>query len=322
MNFIDNTLDSAFNTAFDITAKTATGLFSGAFKLTKRALQNRKFNKRIQQALDKSCMNRKVAAASDVDVDAIYLNDDPEYDDVAEFDLAAVDYVFGRNDDPESMIISGGTNQKRLRAIEIFISKSQAKKIPVVVIHNSDSEIYSVIRANSHESEFISSKSSDNFYDVFAGINAHDIVKLLYDAIDNKTERGFEALLESLVNVALDKFPKLSMQELAHFSIDEIESEINLLRSQGLIDEARKNSLLSSYYAGTAAKNALSFSLKDLAVQFERTFGAKKKSSSSVKRMINRKGVIAIDVGNAHNELAIKFMVKHLILLDMLIKSK
>ena len=322
MNFIDETFNSAFNTAFEITAKTATGLFSGAFKLTRRALQNRKFSKKIQQALDKSCMNRKVAAAPNINTDAIYLNDDPEYDDVAEFNLSAIDYIFGRNDEPESMIISGGTNQKRLRALEIFINKSQTKKMPVVVLHSSNSDIYNMIKANSYESEFISSKNGDNFYDVFAGIKPSDIVKLLYDTIDNKTERGLEALLESLVNVALDKFPRLSMQELAYFPIDDIENEINLLCSQGLMDEGRKNSLLSSYYAGTAAKNALSFSLKDLAVQFERTFGAKRTSSSSVKRMINRKGVIAIDVGNAHNELAVKFMIKHLILLDTVMKIK
>ena len=198
----DNTIDSAFS----LTAKILGATVSGTFSAVRSAASAIQAGRRIRASAQASRDNRGVFVSSSIDKRSIGLNDDPRFDDtetVRDLDSEpALGYIAGDSTYPESVIVSGGSDEERCRALLPFVLKSQRNGLPIVAIHCADSALEDMISSVYSEFDIVSRKSM--YCDIFAGLSADSITMLLYDTIDDdKPEKGTKSLLRALVDVFL-----------------------------------------------------------------------------------------------------------------------
>ena len=315
----DRAIDSTFNTAFGVTMKLLGATASVTFSALRKAVSSFQDSQRIKRTSLASKNNRGVRVSSSVDKNAVCLNDDPKFDDTETVQDAnsepALDYIRGSSKLPESIVISGGKRKDRCRALIHFLEKSQANKIPVVIIHSSDSALEAMIAKNFKVHEIIS--ATGTYCDIFAGLVPDDIVRLIHDTIgkDNAKD-GTESLLRALVNVVLTRRPDAGIEDIASFPLGKLREGINCLKAKGVISDAVCSEWLEDYDAGSGAKTSVRTFLTDLDDDFKSIFGRVRPSRSKITRTLGSKGVVMIDIGKGTAESAVRLIMNYLLLLD------
>ena len=106
------------------------------------AIQNSRTKKDIrrivQQVTDANYASRAVTAMPYVNNMQLLLtsgDDNDVYRCDTKSQTPALDYIWGVNKDPESMVVSGGTPDARVRALMPFVRKSQLEGTSVVALH-------------------------------------------------------------------------------------------------------------------------------------------------------------------------------------------
>lgn len=288
------------------------------------AIQNAKTKKEIrainQRVSDANYQNRSVAVLPNVNKQQLLLiSGDPNDNDVLDMTsnsaTPAIDFIWGNSKEPEGTVISGGQNGARVRALMPFVRKSQVEDIPLIALHNGNRDLETMITQNSHDYEFVS--RSQFYYDVFRGMPVDDMAYLLYETMpDDDGRPGAEALLHALFEMVLRKKGTVSFQNLAAFPLSDLKDILDAMSINGEVtaDEYRK---INHYYmAGSSEIDTVRIFLNKLNRQAEGIYGRPKTNTCNIKKMLNYKGVIAIDVGGVNNDLIYSLIVNHLMLLQ------
>ena len=288
------------------------------------ALQNARTKKEIRalykHASESNYQNRAVAVISGINKQQLLLTSgEPEDNDVYDYQsqsgTAALDYIWGESASPNSVIVSGGHNRERVCALIPFIHKSQAENIPVIVLHTGNRELEKMIKNHSIDVEFISQAGC--FYDVFRGMPVDDIAFLLYETMpDDIAAPAAESLLRALIEVLLLTDGNITIHNLSSFPLISLKSKIDSMKKGGLLSNDEYDEINHYYMAGSSDTDAVRIFLNRLNRQYEATYGKQLSKSSNVKRMLNRKGVIAIDIGKSGNELLVSLAINHILLLQ------
>ena len=315
----DRAVDSTFSTAFGLTAKIVGITASGTFAVIRNAVTSLQEGRRIRRTELASKNSRRVWVSASVDKSILCLNDDPYFDDTEtisdENGEPALSYLSGESELPESVIISGGIYKDRCKALIPFIFKSQKNNMPLVVIYNSDSELEAMIAGYCKVYEIISYDKA--YCDIFAGLLSDDIVRLICDTIDkDKPKDNMESLLRALVNVVFTRRPDACVDDMASFPIDKLRDEIKRLNTLGVITNGECANWLADYDAGSSAKVPVSTFLNNLNTDFKCLFGQVRTKRANIKRVLNNRGVVMIDIGKGNSELAVKLLVNYFLLLD------
>lgn len=315
----DRAIDSTFNTAFNLTAKLLGATVSGTFSVIRNAATSFSEGRRIRGTEKASRDNRGVWVSSSVDKKALCLNDDPKFDDTETIRDAdnepALGYLAGDSECPESVIISGGTDEDRCKALIPFIFKSQNKNMPIVILHNSDSELEAMIAGCCKVHEIVS--RDGRYCDIFAGLIPDDIVSLIYDTIcEDKAKEGTESLLRALVNVVLTRKPEACVEDIASFPIGRLRDGITSLKDDGVLKGSEYSEWIGDYDAGSQARESVRSFLARLNTDFKSVFGEDRPERSNIRRTLNSKGIVMIDIGKCSAEIAVKLIMNYLLLLD------
>lgn len=288
------------------------------------ALQNARTKKEIRaiynHASEANFQNRSVMIMPNENRQRLLLAAaEPEDNDIYEYDTKsptpALDYIWGETEEPEGEVVSGGDNRARMEALVPFVHKSQQKGVPVVVLHNGNKEISSMLMEHSVDIELIERGCS--YYDVFRGMPVDDIAYLLYETMpEDNSNPGSESLLRALIMVVLHKKGTVTIQNLATFPILRLKDELDgLLRDEEITGLEHKE--IDRYYmAGSSETDAVRIFLNKLNRQAEGVYGKPAGKNSNVKKMLNRKGVISLDIGGANNDLVVGLVVNHMLLLQ------
>ncbi|MDR0908311.1 MAG: hypothetical protein LBM77_00965 [Spirochaetaceae bacterium] len=286
-------------------------------------INNRKTRKEIQgtynQAADSNYKARSVFVAQNISKQQLLLvSNDPNDDDVYtmsfESKTPGVDYIWGDNKEPECMIVSGGENDARVRALMPFVRKSQQENVSVIALHNSDKDLEAMIQDNSIESEFVS--QSGLYYDVFRGMSVEDMAYYLYDAMPKDTKPAAESLLHALLEVVLRTDGTITFSNLAAFPIHDLKDKLDSLQTTGVLPLAEYREIDHYYMSGSSELDSVRIFLNKLSRQAESVFGKPRATTCNIKKILNHHGVIAIDVGNVNNDLVFDLVVSHLMLLQ------
>lgn len=281
------------------------------------ALQNARTKKDIkriaQQAEESNLVSRAVIAMPYVNQGQLMLTSGDD-NDVYRYDTTsatpALDYIWGESDDPESVIISGGQPLERVRALMPFVRKVQMAGVPIVVIHNGDDDVESMIDGNSVIQEKIGYDHAD--YDAFRGMPIEDIANLLYETMEDSTGASAEALLKSVLEVVVRKSGVLSFRSLALYQIDDLMDDLESMKTSGAISPDEYKSISRDYMSGSSEMDSVKAFLHKLNRQMDNIFGKKHTRSSNIKKTLNQKGVISFNIGKGSNDLAVSFILNHL----------
>lgn len=301
---------------------TAATLWTGNMIYT--GLQNARTKKEVralyQHASDANFQNRAVAVLPELSKQQLLLttgepDDNDVYDYQSQTTTPALDYIWGENDDPTSVIVSGGQNKERVCALIPFVHKAQAENIPVIVLHSGNAELLQMIKNHSRDYEFIS--RGNYYYDVFRGLPVDDIAFLLYETMPKDTATpAAESLMRALIEVLLLTDGKITVQNLASFPLISLKSKIDAMKSAGQLTGDEYDEVNHYCMAGSSDTDAVRIFLNRLNRQSEAIYGKPLSNFSNIKRMLNQKGVIAIDVGSSGNELLVSLVLNHLLLLQ------
>lgn len=283
-------------------------------------IQNARTKKEVRElyrhASDSNFQNRSVAVLPGVSKQQLLLtsaepDDNDVYDYKSNSPTAALDYIWGENDDPEGIIVSGGQNNERVSALIPFVHKIQAKGIPFFVLHSGNSALEKMVCSHSTDCEIISAKGT--FYDVFRGMPVDDIAYLLYESMpDDQATPAAESLLRALIEVLLRSIGNVTLSNLAAYPIMSLKTDIDQMYGKGAFDADEYAEITQYYMAGAAESGAVRIFLNKLNRQAENVYGKGNSRQSNIKRMLNRKGAICVDVGSSSNELLVSLITNHI----------
>ncbi len=319
-----------FGTAFGIMGGAARGAASATMwtgNAIYTGIQNARTNKEIkalhQHAADANYQNRAVALLTGANKQQLLLTSgEPGDDDVYDFQAdnagAALDYIWGDSDDPDGVIISGGQNDERVCAVIPFIHKAQSKGIPVFVLHTGNQALENVILNHSVACEFISRKGV--YYDAFRGMPVDDVAFLLYETMQkNKQDRvppAAESLLHALIEVVLREQGSVNLANLAAFPIMRLKSKLDGMKNAGEFTADEYDEVNHYYMAGSAETDSVRVFLQRLNRQAESVYGKPGPRQSNIKRILNLKGVVGIEVGLNSSDWLLALAANHLSLLQ------
>lgn len=287
-------------------------------------IQNARTKKEIKQvyqhASQANFQNRMVMSMPGMNKQQLLLltSAEPSENDVYDYDTSsqtpAVDYIWGKAQYPEGEIVSGGDEVNRVAALMPFVHKSQQENLPLIALYSGSKDLVSMINGHSVAAEFIT--RGQVYYDVFRGMPVDDIVYLLYETIpeDDRTPAA-ESLLRALVEVILHKKGTFTIRDLAAFPITDLKDKLDELLNDEEISKAEHKSIERYYMAGSGELDSVRIFLNKLNRQAEGIYGRPTGKLCNVKRMLNQKGVIAIDVGTVNNDLLTELVINHLMLL-------
>jgi len=288
------------------------------------ALQNARTKREIraiyQHAIDTNCQNRSVAVLPSVNKQQLLLiSGDPSDNDVIDItsksSTPAIDYIWGESKHPEGVVVSGGQNDARVRALMPFVHKSQQENIPLIAIHSGNRELEAMVKAHSVNCEFIS--HSQLYYDAFRGMPVDDMVYLLYESMpEDSASPSAEALLQALLEVVLRTKGTVTFHNLAAFPIPDLKTTLDRLQKDGEVTTVEYREINRYYMAGSSELDAVRIFLNRLNRQAEGIYGRPANNICNIKKMLNHQGVIAIDVGGVNNDLVFSLVIKHLMLLQ------
>ena len=244
---------------------------------------------------------------------------DPSDNDIYDYDTKsstpALDFIWGETDYPEGEVVSGGETRTRIEALIPFVHKSQQEGIPLIALHSGNKEIGSMIRNHSFDAEFID--RGNTYYDVFRGMPVDGIAYLLYETMpDDDSNPSSESLLRALIEVVLHKEGTVTIQNLATFPLLNLKDELDRLLKDEEITSAEHKDIDRYYMAGSSETDAVRIFLNKLNRQAEGIYGKPVGRNSNIKRMLNQKGVISIDVGGVNNDMVVDLVINHLMLLQ------
>ena len=288
------------------------------------ALQNARTKKEIKaiynHASEANFQNRSVAVLPNANKQQLLLiSGDPSDNDVYDYQsnsaAPAIDYIWGESKEPEGVVVSGGQNNTRVRALMPFVHKSQQENIPLIAIHNGNRELEKMIDEHSVVSEFIS--RGQLYYDVFRGMPVDDMAYLLYETMpEDSANPSAEALLHALLEVVLRINGTVTFFDLASFPLPELKDKLDNLNKTGEITISEYREIDRYYMAGSSELDSVRIFLNKLNRQTEGIYGKMTNNACNIKKMLNYKGAIAIDVGSVNNDLIFSLIMSHLMLLQ------
>ena len=318
---------SLFGNAFGLMSGVTRGAASATMwtgNMIYTALQNARTKKEIRalykHASDANFQNRAVAIVPGLSKQQLLLTSgEPDDNDVYDYQskslTIALDFIWGETQTPTSVIVSGGRNSDRVCALIPFVHKAQAENMPVIALHSGNSELEKMMLNHSRDCEFISRKYC--YYDVFRGMPADDIAYLLYETMpEDAATPAAESLLRALIEVLLLTEGKITLHNLASFPLITLKNKIDAMKNGGLLSDDEYDEINHYCMAGSSDTDAVRIFLNRLNRQSEAVYGKPFANYSNIKRMLNQKGVIAIDVGASGNELFIALVLNHLLLLQ------
>jgi hypothetical protein len=317
----------AFGSAFKIMGGAMKGAMGASIwtgNAIYTALQNARTKKEIKaiykHASEANFQNRSVAVLPSANKQQLLLiSGDPSDNDIYDYQsnstTPAIDYIWGESKEPEGAIVSGGQNDARVRALMPFVHKSQQENIPLIAIHNGNRELEKMIDEHSVGSEFIS--RGQLYYDVFRGMPVDDMAYLLYEAMpEANANPSAEALLHALLEVVLRTKGTVTFYDLASFPLPDIKDKLDSLQKAGELTISEYREIDRYYMAGSSELDAVRIFLNKLNRQAEGIYGRLTNNNCNIKKMLNYKGVITIDVGGVNNDLVFSLAISHLMLLQ------
>ena len=284
------------------------------------AINNAKTKKEIRNiyksATEANYQSRAVAVLPSLNKQQLLLtSNDPNDNDVYNYPIEtstpAIDFIWGTNNTLDGLLVSGGRNKDRVKALMPFVRKSQNTGMPLIAIYSGDFELETMLFDEGVAHEFVT--RSGVYYDVFRGIPIADIAYLLYETMPSSmASPSAEPLLQALVEVVVRVEGTVVIQKLAEFPIHNLKDKLDELYKTGAMTADDYHEINHNYMAGSSELNNVRNFLKRLNMQMEGVYGKPKKSICNIKKMINQKGIAAICIGNANNELLVSLVMNHL----------
>ena len=304
-----------FSTSYNISSAIV-GNLAESFRI---ASTKKQIKKLVQQVDDANYQARSVYLIPEITPSSLLLTTGSDID-VYRYNSNSkspgLDCIWGDSDDPECMIVSGGSNSARVRALMPFVRKAQIRNIPVIVLHCGNRELEQLVSSSENSRGTETVGKGRKYYDMFRGLPVDDIARILYETMPDNTSPDAEAYLRATINFILKRDGTVNLKLLSTLlsgnQIRNFSNALYAMETSGIITADERADIEADYLSATTQQNTVRSFISKLNQQIENVFGPYSANCCKMKYYINQKGVIAFDLGASTNELAANLVLNHL----------
>jgi hypothetical protein len=231
---------------------------------------------------------------------------------VTEYKPSEIGGFFPPTDQIGNVIISGGENSMRSQTIEAITYLAYDKKLPVVILHQGNRELESMMQLTFGKSGYLTIVNQSNpIYEPFAGLSDIEISKLITESapkeydIKPNARYYIDGMLEFLRakkrNPSLPSFEKCPHTELFN--------RVALIADNTITDPVGQ-AIKSKLLAGQAEYIKLESYFTELATQFSPIMPTSGTTTKyNLLQTINTSGIVTIDIGSNINKLLVNVLI-------------
>jgi hypothetical protein len=305
--FVMNSIANSANKASHTTG-------NALYTAIQTARTKRDIKKITDQAAKSNYISRAVTVMPYVNRSQLLLTTDSESDIYlcnTQSQTPAQDYIWGDSNDPDSLVVSGGTPDVRVQALMPFVHKLQQAAIPIVVLHSGNRDLETMISGHSTFQESVGCGSV--YYDAFRGMPVEDIAEILYETMPESTSPNAVALLKATIEMILKTSGKVDFGGLAAYPIPNLMDALDNMYNAQQVSDDDYQAISRDFMTGSSEITAVQSFLYKLNRQIDNVFGKPSGKCCNIRKTINLGGVETFDLGNGANDLVFTVLLNHLL---------
>lgn len=241
-------------------------------------------------------------------------NDDNK--DIVHYQPSQIEAFFDENEPINNMVISGGLNSIRCRAIVRSIECAYMQGYSVVVLHNSNAELEAQL-LSAYGNQYINCINRSNpIYDPFYKRSNAEISRLVIESGQSGFEIGSvgKYYLDGISDFirAKNLLPYIQMYiDCPHM---ELFNKVQKLEKEGGITDIVANSITSRLMQGESERGNIEFFFSRFNDQCEGIVATKKRLKYAINVAISsaRKQILAIDIQSSTNALLLNMIANEI----------
>jgi hypothetical protein len=230
-----------------------------------------------------------------------------------EYKPSEIGGFFLPNDQIGNVIISGGENIMRSRAIEAISYLAYERNLPVIILHQGNDDLETIARITFGKSGCLTIINQNNpIYEPFAGLSDIEISKLIIESAskDYDIKPNARYYIDGMIEFlrAKKRTPSLSIfEKCPHY---ELFNKIDTLIADNTITDSVGDAIRSKLMSGQSECFKLESYFTELVNQFSQIMSTSgNKAKYSLLQTINTSGIAVIDIGSNINKLMVNVLI-------------
>jgi hypothetical protein len=232
---------------------------------------------------------------------------------LTEYKPSEIGGFFLPGDQIGNVIISGGENIMRSKAIEAISYLAYDKNLPVIILHQGNDALETMMRLTFGKSGCLTIVNQKTpFYEPFADLSDAEISKLIIESApkDYDIKPNARYYIDGMIAFlrAKKRSPSLStFEKCPHY---ELFNKIDTLIADGTITYPAGEAIKSKLMSGQSECFKLESYFTELVNQFSQIMSAGgTKTKYSLLQTINTSGIVTIDIGSNINKLLVNVLI-------------
>ena len=230
-----------------------------------------------------------------------------------EYKSISTDILFPVESFEESIIISGGDDEERLKFSERILKNCHVNERPVIVLHLANGGLESIIAQNSWG--VVVNKRNKQF-DAFTSFNLQEICQTVFDTYKTKYDikPSGRYILQIVFDLLASRKLRPYFSNYAGFTYHQLSDRINECLSGGFITQDNANNLNSLLMMGQSECAKIDTFFYDMRAQMEHiaSENLSKNKGTSILSAIKKKKILCIDLKSSANIMLIELIVNSL----------
>jgi hypothetical protein len=236
---------------------------------------------------------------------------------ITKYEPCSIACFFDPNEPVENTVVSGGTNEVRALSLVSILINSYNQNLPAIVLHESNSYLESQVKSLFGSSSNITIINKSNpTYEPFWGLQDSEISKLIIDSVtkDFDIKHNAKYYLEGMAAYIREKriepFCNMFIQCPHHELFDKIDNMV----SSGKMNDSKAQKIKSMLMMGQSENYKIESYFHSLENQISGILAKKGNPSvsSSIAKVMNKPGIILIDIVSNTNNLVINLLVSQI----------
>jgi hypothetical protein len=213
----------------------------------------------------------------------------------------------------QSTIVTGGKSEIRNFSIGALINDAISRNIPVITVHCDNENLVQILKRSIYNDRIELIERGCRSYNPFMGMNSLEIAKILFDSIPEKyqVKYGARDIISVMSELIFAQKMNPSPDSLAKCPVFQMTAIIKKMSELNIIQKTHADRLISDYNASQSEVRTLSHYLMDLGMQLNRMTNDNGYDSYDIKKSIENRGAVVINVGSNSNDLAISLVANH-----------
>ena len=230
-----------------------------------------------------------------------------------EYTNITTDILFPIESCQESIIISGGESDIRLKFSKQIIDNCNTYNRPMIILHLANGGLENIIARNNYGT--IANKSS-KIFDAFTSFNLQEICQVVFDT--HKSKYDIKPAGRYVLQIVYDLLTAQKLRpyfsNYADFTYNQIPDRINDCLAKGFINQNSANNLNSLLMMGQSEIAKIDTFFYDMKAQLNHiaTDNANKSKGTSILSAIKNNKILCIDMKSSANIMLVELVVNSL----------